>query len=533
MIPSKEELSFVPFQLHRPLQAPKYKREKTLSAQIHESLELPKFLNLLYSLNEVEFLRTKHPNFKPTNDNVSKLIADYGKDNSDKQSILEQLNAMVLSETPFSDTLKIFKASKLPQTLFGWFQKSSNDAINKSMILNLIAFCFDSLEIPKENMGQTWCAIVESLAQSQGSSAKKHLLVLLKIVDFVCDFGKIDEPLLYYSFPQINTISSSFENPLNFQFLLLGETPKSYAVGETIINKLQTDKARNDYAATRQFSSETANKECRAFLISCASSLPIFVKNITQLCQSSSRILYPKVNFTSLFPVGNQPHSNLALLSDSFRERDIILYSAWANAFVTHILLNKSNFFDGEILRHLFLSCTPTSLVSLCFQSFVSDLKSIEKPEPIPCLFATKLAEGENLLPVLDIAIGISLHYIANLIGYSQEKVGKFVTDKVIKNIFNFSDSSGSQIVKREAAYALSRYLRWLSPLNSDISKASSKNKIFKPKLITFIFLNLEEYELYEKLSNELKTDFVPSFNEQDHLADVKKHCEALGVKPF
>ncbi|OHT01839.1 hypothetical protein TRFO_07413 [Tritrichomonas foetus] len=527
--PQKEELSFVPFHLKRPLQPNLFKQQKSLAAQIHDAISLPSFLNILYSFTEVQYLRTKYPNTKPLTDSVAKLMIEYSKNPSTRQNTLEQLNAMIISQTPYTETINIFKSVHLPQVLVGWFQGSLSP-IEKSLLLNIISFCFEFLEIPRGSLGSVWCTILESAMASTGSAAKKHLFLLLRIVSYICETEKIEDPLLRYSFVQNLVVSSSFENPLNFQFLLLGNVPDAFIAGEKLINELENKSPISKFIHDHNVISKTENDDCRAFLMNCGNTLPQFAKFITQVCQANSRILYPNMNFDLLYPIGSLPDSKAAQLADSLRERDLIVFAGWSNAYVTQKLLYKSNFFDGLVLRHFLLANPQITLPQLCFQYFIGEMKSVDKSETPQNLLAVKPEHEENF-PALELSLGIALHFIADLIGYSSEKVTQYVTEKAVKNVHKFAESSGSKLINAEAAYAIARYVRWYPPFKTKKNGQFDKRDPFQDKLITYIYNNLEEFELFTKYNNDIKTDINGQLTEEEMLNALRKHCESIQLK--
>lgn len=74
------------------------------------------------------------------------------------------------------------------------------------------------------------------------------------------------------------------------------------------------------------------------------------------------------------------------------------------------------------------------------------------------------------------------------------------------------------KMIKREGAYAVSHMVRWLP--NSE-------------KVMPFVLANLEQFEYFTLWSNKTQAvgDVVPSVTDEQHLANLMKHCQDAELK--
>ena len=160
------------------------------------------------------------------------------------------------------------------------------------------------------------------------------------------------------------------------------------------------------------------------------------------------------------------------------------------------------------------------NIAVFCFQSFTTDLKQVLTPNFIPELFAVNIPE-ESSFKIIPVSFAIALHLTADIISYSPTKIQQYISDKQIRNIHTQSEATKNEIIIKEAAYALSKYLRWIPK--------SKPN----PKLTGFIYTNLEEFEMFEKYNSECRTDVISVVSDQKNLENMKEHCAKLQIKVF
>ncbi|KAH0790034.1 hypothetical protein GPJ56_006073 [Histomonas meleagridis] len=512
--------SFTPVVQKVPVDIPEYSRSKTVGDIIYDSFSFPTFENLLYSFTETNLLRTKHPKPEVSVELVNSTIEKTNVEDKDSFfNSLELLNAMFLFKG--KDGLEIFKESKLPSTLLSWVKPNLSPQAS-AFLINLISLNMDSMALTESSLIDLLKLTIESFILSSGTLAKKLLILTNLILSKL--LGKVNEPQLNYSFAQNPVISSSFNNPITFQFLLSNEIPSSFAVGEQIIkeNTHQPDILR--YLTTGEFDKQPKNATFHKVFISIASLLPNFVKQITSLCQKSSRFLNSNVSIDLCFSSLNESMQSKGIqIFDSSNERDILYFSIWSNTYLFLKIFEGSNVMEAEIFKNLIFSNSNSNLPLYCFQSHNTDIRQVfSSTNFVPELFAISIPEEESF-KILPNAFAISLHITADLVSHSPARVQQFVTDKQIRNIHSQAESSENEFVMQEAAYALSKYLRWMP-------KPKAKPI---PRLIGFVYDHLEEFEMFEKLSSEGKTDVIPVVTEQKNLENMKEYCANIGVNIF
>jgi hypothetical protein len=48
--------------------------------------------------------------------------------------------------------------------------------------------------------------------------------------------------------------------------------------------------------------------------------------------------------------------------------------------------------------------------------------------------------------------------------------------------------------------------------------------------MFRFVYMNLEQFEMFERWTPDLKVDVTPVQTAETHLANLKKHAEAIGL---
>jgi hypothetical protein len=114
-------------------------------------------------------------------------------------------------------------------------------------------------------------------------------------------------------------------------------------------------------------------------------------------------------------------------------------------------------------------------------------------------------------------AIAVGLHIATDVISYDLARVEHFGSDKAIRAIFAGAEMSESKLIMREAAYALSHFLRF-SPSASQI-----------PRLVPFVYQNLAEFELFETWAASMKA--AVKADPKAWLLALKAHCGQIGLK--
>ena len=512
--------SFVPIVEKAPVNIPEWKPSKSILNHIIDSLSYPHFYNLLFSFTETNLIRSQQHNFEATTDSVNAIIKSINvNDQGSFRNGLEKIISIFLSRN--EEGLKAILDSELKNAVIDWF-KIEMEHINKAYVLDLIGLCLNKIILEDNKIVELIIKLMTSGMNTTGTLAKKHLLIinylLMKLLKFD---NNNNEPILKYNFMQNVAVSSSFNNPINFQFLLNGEIPNSYKVGETILNNHIYNKDMIDYITTGKFNSETKNEVIRSLFIGVSSILSNYIKYLTNLCQKSTRTLYPNASIDLCFTLPNDSIQIQGIQSaDSANERDIIFFAIMEQLYLFVKAFDKSNIMDSEIFKYLLFMNNNNNIAVFCFQSFTTDLKQVLTPNFIPELFAVNIPE-ESSFKIIPVSFAIALHLTADIISYSPTKIQQYISDKQIRNIHTQSEATKNEIIIKEAAYALSKYLRWIPK--------SKPN----PKLTGFIYTNLEEFEMFEKYNCECRTDVISVVSDQKNLENMKEHCAKLQIKVF
>lgn len=522
-----EELSFAPFHLNIPHLQTEYVPPKSLISIIQNFFSSPLLLNIIFSSSEVSYLRGKYPNSDCSTENILKLITEYDQNPSNRQAVLEELNSLAITEINHQNSIENFKKVNLQSIIFNWFQNSLS-SIEKSLILNLLSLLFEFSEMPQDKLSEFWNKILESAIVSNGSLAKKHLIILFLIEYRLSRFNELkDSQLRYFDSNTQIASSESITNPLIFPFYISGNIPQSFIKGDSIISQVPhfQDKEFVEYFNTGNFSSETSFPDGRSFLLSCGNNFQKFVFYLTQLYQTNSRVISPMSRVDLVI------HSDSHEIEtfDLDNEKDLISLLIWSNAYIINYLLNKSNFMDGAIFRHLFtIKTSGTCLITSFFQSYSNDIKSSTQTqrEFVDCMaYKGKITDEALLYPFLAISTAFAFHTIADFFSFSNRTMRSLLPEKSLKTLLSVGEQVANPLIKSEIAYFLATMLR--------IVPSAVKNKMGASSL-KFIFLNLQQFDLLENFNIDNQIDITPKFSGEEHVAQIRKHCANLNLQsPF
>ena len=502
-------MSFAPVTLKRPVNPPQHKTPKLVSDVIRRFLQQKLFINLLYSLSEVKSLKEKKIDGSVSVERVDKLVQEY---NNDKLGTLNQLNAMILTGN-IDEVLKAFDGADLFQILTSWFTGDTSE-IEKMNILNLLCVLVNFSCKDAKSLGPLFTSVVQSLKSANGSSVKKHLLLLLSISTKLADLPNLTDPILTYSHEQTLVVSSSFEEPLSFQFIIPGEIPRAFIEGEKLLQSHTHDKDFMTYLSKGEFSSETHCPEVRNFMVDAGEALSDLAKSLPQIFETNSRALNPKTDFELTIAVEGE--SEDLLTADKAREKDTIVLCCWSLVYLLIAAFRRSCMMDAELFKRLLVAGGKKSLPALVFRSFASDLKPLLVPSSCEELSAFGPV-GKNL-NLLAAGLAVALHVTADLVTYWPNLVQTYVTETNVKDVMSV-EAIESKILRREAAFLLSHFLRWMGKNNSTIAR-----------VMKFIYMNLEQFEMFVKWSTENKTDLVSQLTETKHIEDLQAHAAATKI---
>jgi hypothetical protein len=507
-----EAVSFLPFQLSRPFNPKPVKQHRFVPGLLRQNLEIHPLCYLVFTLSEARFIEKNHISVQPTADSVKKLIADFPKSPDRQIDILTALNFLVLS-VGIEKALTIFTSVGLPELLPTWFVSDPDSTRRKPLLLNLLALTAQLLNNDTTFLHPLFVKVCESFIGTKGFLAKKHILVLVLILAKLADLDTIPETQLTCTYPETPSLGGSYDKdelPLNLQFVVGGVLPSAYVRAEEILRSCAQDSDYLAYAATSQFKSDSKFPPGRAFLVAIAPIIHKFIASITSNCQICSRALYAQGEYDLGYPQVDEATAKLDVQTD----RDVVVFGSWGIVFLISELLGKSNVMDREIFKYLIIHTSGMNLPSVALQSFVANLKpALDGPGPSCYLVDPAVNRRRNVLAA---ALGIGLHVATDIISHSLETLQQLVSDKTIRNLLTVSELSESKLIMREAAYALSHFLRFI-PRSNQV-----------PRLVPFVFERLEQFELFEMWAPVTKPNLP---GDPTLLQRLKTHCTHCGFK--
>jgi hypothetical protein len=153
------------------------------------------------------------------------------------------------------------------------------------------------------------------------------------------------------------------------------------------------------------------------------------------------------------------------------------------------------------------------ALPAVAFQSALADLRPQllhplqEESLPLPTL----CRKSPN-----PFTVALSLHVTADLIQDTPELIKRFVIKRLVKAIAGQTDCAKP---RRAGAYVFRKFLRFIS-LEQRLCLT----------LTAFVYANIEQFELFERWTPELKMDVAPAQAPEAHLANLKTHAGAFGL---
>ena len=345
-------------------------------------------------------------------------------------------------------------------------------------------------------------------------SESRHFSLLLALAARMANIEEVKDEVLAYTYQQLFVVSSSFDNPLNFQFILRGEIPLAYSDGEKVLKNRTLDKELMTYWAKGEFTSETQCPEVRRFLSEMSECLPALVAALSASMEANFRLFNPN----SEFPLVCQaPGADDAFVnSDKIREKDIVVLATWSFVYVLSAALRRSSMMDAELFKYLIVAGGRKSMPGTLFASLSGDIKSVIVPSPSEQYSA--LGPVGKKLNIMAAAVAVGMHVTATLVTYWPIVTQSYINDKNVKAVM-LVESVESKILHREAAYLLSHFMRWMGR-NPSIGR-----------VMRFIYMNLEQFEMFTRWNSEMTTDLISQRTEAQHIESLEKHAAAAELK--
>jgi hypothetical protein len=339
-------------------------------------------------------------------------------------------------------------------------------------------------------------------------------LVLALILAALADLKQIaSSPLrcTYAPDPPPPGAYESDELTSHVRFCGSGNLPDAYVEADKLHQKCVGDLAYWDYVVSHTFKSDSKHALGRALLTAIAPSLSKFLASLTTNCQSCSRALSAQGEYDLGYP----PVDEASFAIDVETDRDIVVFGTWGIVYLLMELLGKSNIMDRELVKYLIIHTSGVTLPAIALQSFAPSLKALlAGPKPSDYLIAPAVNRRGKAFAA---ATAIGLHVATTIISHDLATVRHLVPEKTVRNIFTLAELSESKLIMREAAYALSHFLRVIPKPQQG------------PKLVAFIYQNLVEFELLETwafaTTPEIKRD------PKAWIQALKTHCNQSGLK--
>ena len=455
---------------------------------IQKLTDLNNIFYLLFSDSEKKYLQTKYPKVDLTEKKASNLVSKFANSHL---PVLEELNAMVLSAQNPSSVPQILEKAKVTQSLPQWFQQTTNQQPNeKALVLNLICIC--SLALAKNQ--QLIFDIIKSTVDVLPSLAKKYYFATTLLLSQSFK-DKDTEKLVFTMCPSIVV---SFQP--SFDFLLYGGLPPALKSESELIEKYGLFNELQRYISTGKMKVESNNQDARQFLINFAQLIPDYIQSSLKLYRQISRFVTSPVSIQAIFD-DSTPAEN---------EKDCDATSLFiiASFFMIHEYLYSSNFFDADIFAY-FLD--KANITQYFLQSITKDPNSI--------------VMTQYDYPIMEALIIIYGYLVGHLLQNSPFRVSANITEKALRQITSSAESSQNEAICSSVAFVVSRCLNW-------VPKTIKNTEKLDTTLISFVFMHLEKFELYEKYYGD--DSAVPeTLASKTYIPNLQQHAKDIGLSIF
>jgi len=492
----KEILSFATYKLEYPVSSRKECENDALHMKIKEFLSYPCLPNVLFSKSEIADLEKKHNVSDIKNDKIIDMMKHFGENSAKTIEILEILNLIILKKG-FAASIELFDQCKIHFALPSLIcQCDSVQA--KELILNVICVCIEHIN---NGLEEIFVRIFEIMLASSGLLMKKSLITLSLLLVKMFPLKEESVKLTHMFVPS----SGSKDIPVlqNFDYLVNGSLPNSMIVGENIVGHSTMYPEALNYQEHCQIDSKSRNLSSRSIFQRIGKYIPMI-----------SHFLIPKVNKFYNSSVDNTDcitysSSGSALIDEKNADNLIITCSILSFLYLILDVLAKSNFFDADVFAH-FISKEQfsSSLMQLTSNSFENHRYGF-------FLFS----EGTFSLNELSLALAFRVSTIS--MGLSPYRVASAVNEKSILSLSQQCSSIASPLIKSESASLLARCIRWIPKVKEDLDYA---------KFMNFVYLNLCQYEVFEKWSAESNPVPAPLIQTK-YLSTLIQHCASCGIE--
>ena len=485
----QQPLSLAPVKVTIPSYPDEGEEKKVFPVDYIQKLtDLKTIFYLLFSDSEKKHLQSKYPKVELTEKKASNLSSKFANSHL---PVLEELNAMVLSYQVPSIVPQILEKAKITQSLPQWFQQTTNQQPNeKALVLNLICIC--SLSLAKNQ--QLILDIVKSAIDVLPSLAKKYYFAITLLISQTFK-DKDTENLVFTMIPCISSFIEYL--PPNYDFLLYGGLPPALQSEKELIEKYGLFNELQKYITTGDMKTDSNNADARQFLVQFAQYIPEYIQSSIKLYRKISRFISSPVSIQSIFD-DSTPAEN---------EKDCDATSLFiiASFFVIHEYLYSSNFFDADIFGY-FLD--KQSITQYFFQSITKETDAIVKTQ--------------YEYPIMEALIIIYGYLVGHLLQNSPFRVSANITEKALRQITSTAEASNNPTVCSSVAFVVSRCLNW-------VPKTIKNTEKMDASLISFVFMHLEKFELYEKYYGE-DSAIPETLASKTYIPNLQQHAKSIGL---
>lgn len=483
------QLSLAPLKISVPPIQKQDVPEPTSAVEFINKIVKESIFELLFSESEKKYIQGKFPKVDTTEKKIANLASKFS---SSRQQCLEELNSIILSINDVEQVSQLFEKAKVTQQLPSWFQQQSQDQTpnEKALILNLIILCSKELSSNQNLIADIMASTISTIP----ALAKKHYLALTCLISnsFV---DRDTQKITFTMKPALATFAESMAP--NFDFLLYGGIPPAIQKEEEITKKYTLTGELTNYLETGYIKHETNNQFARLMLITLAKLIPEFVKVSTKLFSKVSRLL----SSTTVIP----PIFGESTPAENDRDCDITTLGIWASFFVIHQCLYTSNFFDADVFGYIL---DKNSISHYFIQSVTKE--------------ADDFIKSEKQFPATEALLTIAGYLCGHVYQASPSRVVANVSDKILRQISAVASEMESKSVRAAVAFFDARCMNWVPRPGSNVEQLDTT-------LISFVFMNLEQFELYEKYYTDEKA--TPELlTEQKYVPNLKEHAKVIGV---
>lgn len=491
--PQQEQLSLSPVKITFNDQQVEDTHVDLASDFIHKPFQPKNLIKLLYTQREKLYIEANVPKpLEATEKNIVPLIPKYS---STPLQVLQILNSIIL-RNDLDLVVTLFKKTHIAHVIIGWLDKCQNP-IDKALCLNIVCVCSGFLA---DNQAYNSSEIIASLLNSSQSVTKKHLIALMSLLYH--KYIDIDTKRISYTMKPF--ISNSTQLSMaNLNYLLYDPPPKAIQEVQDMQKQLTISQEYIDYLNGSPMADKSHNDKARVFLTTVGAQIPKFVEYLAKALHGTSRFLNSSVKYDPIYDVNIENPQE-----ESDLQCDITTLSIWATLFVVHQYLLTSNQFDAEIFNHF--------VAKYDFVPYM--LQSIHN---INVFFF----DNDGELRINESSVVLAIQSMTNLLLNSPSRISQYITEAGLQQLIKSVETIEIQSIKAVLAKLIAVSCYWIP--REQIGPTPSGPNL---TLVNFVYLNLEQFEFYQRLSCD-KGSIPPCLESQTYFTALKEYATKLGLK--